>query len=346
MRPGARSQPVAACRRALALGVAAIALLAGAVVAPAASPAGATFPGANGKIIYLQILDLMVMEPDGSGATKIGGAYDQAPSWSPDGSKIAFDAPAGGISAIFTMDADGTGRTQLTSSALPDVNPSWSPDGTQIAFESARTGVLGIYVMNADGSDPHRISPTDHHSMDPSWSPDGTRIAFVRTQAGSETVALMDPDGSNVVDITPAASTWGKVDWSPDSSRLALSFLVDGRNQVHTMNPDGSDVRRLTSDTNDTGPFWSPDGTRIAFTALVPGTGHDPQVVTSAPDGSDRVAVTPPTYDIRALAWQPLPPTGELPPSTTTSTTVATTTSTTAAAGSGARAPVTPRYTG
>lgn len=342
MRTEARPLTFAARRRTVALGGVAMALLAATIAGPAASPAVATFPGANGKIAYFHGLDMMVTEVDGSGVAKIGDNYDQEPSWSPDGTKLAFQAPVNGVSAIFTMNADGTDRKQLTFTQLPEVAPSWSPDGTRIAFESGRTGFLGIYVMNADGSDQHRISATNHHSMLPSWSPDGTRIAFIRALSGTETIALMDPDGSNVVDITPAGS-WSRVDWSPDSTKLALSLLVEGRNQVHTMDADGSDLRRLTSENDDTGPFWSPDGTRIAFTTLVPGRGNQKQVVTTAAgsDGSERVPVTPPGYDAQGLAWQPLPPLAGNPSPSTTTTTLATTT--TAAITS---TPVTPRFTG
>lgn len=106
------------------------------------------------------------------------------PSWSPDGTTIAFangprglvidrEVPFGGISA---MNADGSDRRDLTAPGTFDQHPSWSPDGALITFE--RTGKdperpdpesNDIYVMNADGTSIHRISM----GSEPSWQPVG-----------------------------------------------------------------------------------------------------------------------------------------------------------------------------
>jgi len=51
---------------------------------------------------------------------------DLAPSWSPDGKQLAFISIRGGNSDIFTMNADGTGVTRLTTSAALDISPAWN----------------------------------------------------------------------------------------------------------------------------------------------------------------------------------------------------------------------------
>jgi TolB protein len=50
------------------------------------------------------------------------------------------------------MNADGSGKRNLTRNAAWDSRPSWSPDGRKIAFVSNRDGRLEAHVMNADGS--------------------------------------------------------------------------------------------------------------------------------------------------------------------------------------------------
>jgi Tol biopolymer transport system component len=93
--------------------------------------------------------------------------------WSPDGTKIAYEAPTGKRKpGIFVMNADGTARTQLTH--LPqtrDENPDWSPDGTQIAFYSERYGNAEIVVMNADGTHQRRITHDPWYDCCPRWKP-------------------------------------------------------------------------------------------------------------------------------------------------------------------------------
>ena len=74
-------------------------------------------------------------------------AADYYPSWSPDGTKIAFGTNRDGNGEIYVMNADGSNLTNLTNNAADDSNPSWSPDGTKIAFRTTRDGNYEIYVM-------------------------------------------------------------------------------------------------------------------------------------------------------------------------------------------------------
>ena len=81
-----------------------------------------------------------------------GGSYYESPSWSPDGTQIAFQSDRDGNWNIYVMAADGSNLSQLTSHNAWDESPSWSPDGTQIAFHSYRDNNWDIYVIDADGS--------------------------------------------------------------------------------------------------------------------------------------------------------------------------------------------------
>ena len=74
-------------------------------------------------------------------------AVDQVPSWSPDGTKIAFSSERDGNHEIYVMNTNGSNPTNLTNNAAVDQMPSWSPDGTKIVFTSDRDGNYEIYVM-------------------------------------------------------------------------------------------------------------------------------------------------------------------------------------------------------
>ena len=67
-------------------------------------------------------------------------ATDGAPSWSPDGSRIAFTSNRDGKSEIYLMNPDGSGVTRLTNNEFDDKDPAWSPDGNKISFTSERDG--------------------------------------------------------------------------------------------------------------------------------------------------------------------------------------------------------------
>lgn len=85
-------------------------------------------------------------------------ANDSLPSWSPDGTQIAFVTDRDIDREIYIMEADGDNPINLTNNRAEDTAPVWSPDGTQIAFLSSRDGERGLYIMNADGDNVRRIA--------------------------------------------------------------------------------------------------------------------------------------------------------------------------------------------
>ncbi len=89
-------------------------LLAGAA-ADGAAPERTSFPGASGKIAFVgshgRSAQIYVVNPDGSGRASLpGGRGGADPSWSPDGSRLAFGTRGG----IRVMNADGSGSLTVT----------------------------------------------------------------------------------------------------------------------------------------------------------------------------------------------------------------------------------------
>ena len=246
--------------------------------------------------------DVYVMNADGSDVTRLtdAAAWDQWPSWSPDGMRIAFHSDRDESWDIYAMNADGSDVTRLTDDTASDLGPSWSPDGRRIAFYSDRDGDFEIYVMDADGSGVTRLTDSPEPDWHPSWSPDGGRIAFVSERDGDFEIYVMNADGSDVTRLTDDTATDSSPSWSPDGRRIAFASDRDGDFEIYVMNADGSDVTQLTDDTaSDLGPSWSPDGQRIAFMSSRDG---DWDVYVMNADGSGVTSLT----DNRATTdWYP-----------------------------------------
>ena len=129
-------------------------------------------PSAAGTLAFMKILkpgaggngDIYVANTDGTGLKRLtnGPSWEDHPTWSPDGRRIAYsqwqgDDPAEGAD-IWVMNADGSGKVRLTTGAVHGVWPTWSPDGKHIAFGSTRDGSADIFVMDADGSNLARLT--------------------------------------------------------------------------------------------------------------------------------------------------------------------------------------------
>ena len=197
--------------------------------------AKAGFPGENGKIAFQSNLfapiydpshfEIWLMNADGTGQTQLttsGGAF---PSWSPQGTKVAFTSNRDGNFEIYVMNADGSGQTRLTDRPnATDLHPAWSRDGSKIAFSSFECCPNGasydIWVMNADGSGQTNL--TNHPAEDtlPAGLPMDQRSPFKRT--GTRLRGLHDQFGRHRPDQRqpePFENYEGEPDWSPDGSK-------------------------------------------------------------------------------------------------------------------------------
>ena len=197
---------------------------------------------------------------------------DEFPVWSPDGSKIAFMANPRGNYDIFTMNADGSDITPVTSFPSDEKTLSWFPDGKSIVFtrEIKRfvRKELSLFRVNIGTKSIKRIIPRyDKSHAIPHVSPTAPIVTFTAKRLMGWDVAVYNMDKNKLKYLDEGGKSC-RARFSKNGEKLAyVSTKDDKKGEIWIMRPDGSQKTGLTDreETYDYFPCWSPDDKFIAF---------------------------------------------------------------------------------
>lgn len=170
--------------------------------------------------------NIWIMDADGGNKKQLTSDGDaRLPLWQPQGDRIAYLADRSGSREIWTVQSDGTGKTQVTFSEGSVSGYSWSPDGARIAYVvAAPPGTLpefSLRVIESDGSGSEQLT-TGNWDTSPVWSPDSSRIAF-RSESRDRKLWVMESDGSGLAPLGPDNPTYMMQQWSPDGRTIVVS---------------------------------------------------------------------------------------------------------------------------
>jgi len=222
---------------------------------PLSEKAEATLPGKNGRIVY-------------AGWNR-GEDYE-----------------------IYTINPDGSGKTQLTHNNTDDLDPSYSPDGKKIVYsgKDGPKGDLEIYTINARGGDKFQVTHNDVDEEEPAYLPSGKRIAYtdltlnepgpniysVKAGGGGKRLVARNgftpsysPDGERI-----AYACWGETFRIVDTDICTISVRRDDKlAKLIPEKPVGNALHDVlhhkvlvtNNDTDDQNPDYSPNGNRIVY---------------------------------------------------------------------------------
>ena len=141
--------------------------------------------------------EIVLVSLDGgvTGRLTEGQTINVSPSFSPNGSQIAFCSGRTGSPQIYVMGTGGGQARRVTSRGSYNTQPVWSPKGDKIAYTGRVDGRFQIFVVGADGGDPTQITSSRGDNVDPTWSPDGRYLIFSSTRAGKAQLYFSDARG-------------------------------------------------------------------------------------------------------------------------------------------------------
>jgi len=215
---------------------------------------------------------IYVFDADGTDLTRLTDTVDvldNEPSWSPDGTRLAWGRtyPAeGDRSELWIMNNNGTDQHTIN---VEGDGVRWSPDGTRLLYHKELANI-DIWSCDIDGANEQQLTFSAGDDIEPDWSPDGSRIIFTSTRDGNYEIYVMNADGSDQLRLTDNSVFDLSPTWSPDGTLVAFGRDVNdaGRWEVFVMDSVGDNLRRVTyspPDRTAINPDWQPpDTTNVA----------------------------------------------------------------------------------
>jgi TolB protein len=225
-----------------------------------------------------------------------------SPSWSPDGTKLAYVSFEARKPVIFVQNLITGQRTMVANFKGNNSAPAWSPDGTQLALALSKDSVAQIYLVNADGGGVTRLTTSNSIDTEPQFSADGQFIYFLSDRSGGPQIYRMNRQGADIKRMTFNGTYNITPRISPDGTTLAYISRRDGKFQLYSMDINSAQELRLSDTTNDEYPSFSPNGRYIMYATASTARGSLAIVST---DGRVKTKISIQAGDIRQPTWGP-----------------------------------------
>jgi TolB protein len=261
------------------------------------------------RIAYINKVDkrysLQIADADGVNPQTVVASNEPiiSPTWSPDGTKIAYVSFEKKKPIIFVQSLTTGQRATLASFKGNNSAPSWSPDGTKLAIVLSHSANSQIYIINADGTGLKSLLKSAAIDTEPVWSPDGKWIYFTSDRGGNPQIYKVSVLGGAAQRVTFQGDHNLSPHISPDGKTLATVRKDAGRYSIAVQDLTSGQAQILSQGGQDESPSFAPNGRVILYATRNAGRGA---LAAVSADGQVKQRLSDSGGDVREPAWGPL----------------------------------------
>jgi|JI10StandDraft_1071094.scaffolds.fasta_scaffold01217_11 TolB protein len=247
---------------------------------------------------------LWVADSDGENAQAALSSPESiiSPTWSPNGSQLAYVSFESRKPVIYVHDV-ATGRRRLLANFRGSNSaPAWSPDGRSLAVTLSRDGGSQLYLISASGGEPRRLTQSQSIDTEPVFSPDGASIYFVSDRGGAPQIYRMPAGGGAAQRVSFSGGYNVSPAISPDGRWMAYVSRNGGGYKLQVMEVASGNVTSLTDTAEDENPSFAPNSRLIVYATR---QGGREALMTTTLDGKIKARLAGQGGDIREPSWGP-----------------------------------------